>query len=272
MKGFKNGLAIFLAAALLFLCGALGAGAGPEEKTAAGLVQHAIAQKGNYYWYGTFGQAPTQWLLDQKRAQYPNVYSAQVYNNAKKQVGAANKRVYDCAGLVKSYWYQSSPTAVPVYRSTYDQSAHGLYLVCNKRGAIASLPEVPGTLVFMADSKGIMTHVGIYIGGGQVVEAAFGYGAVVQTALKGRGWTHWGQLPPSWLTYEAEWEAGDRARVKPGTKEYSPGVKMAFWVPGQVFIVSQVEYKGKPVVNGGKRCVLLKEANTWCAVEVLEKL
>lgn len=36
-------------------------------------------------------------------------------------------------------------------------------------------------------------HVGVYIGNGQVVEARGHAYGVVQTALKGRGWTKWGK-------------------------------------------------------------------------------
>jgi len=87
---------------------------------------------------------------------------------------------------------------------------------------------------------------------------------------RSRCWTHWGLLPASWLAYETteatNWKPGDRARVKLGTKEYSPGERMSSWVPGQVFTVSRVvDTNGREVVRGGMRCVLLKEANTWCA-------
>jgi len=245
------------------------------EKTAAGLVAHAAAQEGMYYWYGTFGQAPTQALLDQKRAQFPSMYTAANYNSAKAQVGAKGKRVYDCAGLVKSYWMQADPAAVPVYRSAYDLSANGLYQKCTTRGALASLPETPGALTFIYDAKkGSASHVGVYLGGGQVIDAANFTKGVKKDAVKIRGWTHWGLLPEAWLTYKTAmaWKPGDRARVKPGTKEYSPGVAMASWVPGQAYTVSQVtDSKGQEVVRGGKRCVLLKEINSWCAVEYLEK-
>ena len=245
-------------------------------KTAAGLVAHAKAQEGMYYWYGTFGQAPTQALLDQKQKQFPSMYSAANYSHAKAQVGAKGKRVYDCAGLVKSYWMQASPTAVPVYQSAYDLSANGLYQKCAKRGALASLPEIPGALVFIYESsRGIVGHVGVYLGDGRVTDAANFTKGVKQDALKIRGWTHWGLLPETWLAYApaAAWKPGDRARVKPGTKEYSPGVSMASWVPGLTFTVSQVaDSKGSEVVRGGKRCVLLKEIVSWCAVDVLEKV
>jgi len=155
-----------------------------------------------YYWYGTLGQAPTQALLNEKRKQYPSMYSAANYTHAKAQVGAKGKRVYDCAGLIKSYWMQPSPDAPPVYRAACDLSANGLYQTCAKGGALAGLPEVPGALVFIADAKRGASHVGVYLGGGQVIDAANFTKGVKKDALNIRGWTHWGLLPESWLAYE----------------------------------------------------------------------
>ena len=37
------------------------------EKTAQGLIEYAKAQLGRPYWYGTFGQAASKALYDQKK-------------------------------------------------------------------------------------------------------------------------------------------------------------------------------------------------------------
>ena len=51
------------------------------------------------------------------------------------------------------------------------------------------MPEIPGLMLHMDG------HAGIYIGGGQVVEArGFAYG-VVRTELTKRPWKHWYKLP-----------------------------------------------------------------------------
>ena len=166
--------------------------------TPAGLVAHARAQLGQFYWYGTFGQAPTLELLEQKRKQYPQSWTPERVDNAKKyQVGRPGARTFDCAGLVKSYWMMDGPTAKPKYIVEKDQSAAGLKSCCGEKGKIASLPEEPGLLVFIGG-----THVGVYAGGGRVIEArGFSHG-VVETKLGERAWDAWGRL--NWLEEDTQ--------------------------------------------------------------------
>jgi hypothetical protein len=167
-----------------------------SAKTNSGLVSHAAAQLNLPYWYGTFGQAPTLDLLNQKAKQYPKYMTPERVAIAKVKHIGKFPRVYDCAGLIKSYMYQSSPTAKPVYDAKYDKNVPGLIASCSATGAIGTLPEIPGTLVFRSTE-----HVGIYAGGGNVIEAkGFDYG-VVKTKISAGKWDKWGKL--SWLEYPA---------------------------------------------------------------------
>ena len=161
------------------------------SKTASGLVAYCKAQLGLPYWFGTFGQVATASLYQAKKAQYPGYYTA---SNFPSQYG---KRVHDCVGLIKGYRWSATPTSTPVYNASQDVSVSGLYYnQCSKRGSIKSMPKVPGTCVFMTN----MSHVGVYIGDGYVIEARGHAYGVVKTKLSGRGWGLWGQ--PSWLTYD----------------------------------------------------------------------
>jgi len=164
-----------------------------STKTPQGLVAHARAQLGLPYWYGCYGQRPTAELADYKRRQYPQYWSEARVKNAKaNQLNAP--RVYDCAGLVKSYWMQADPHTAAKYVEKYDKSAAGLKACCKTKGPISSIPETPGALVFIGTR-----HVGIYAGGGKVLEAkGFSYG-VVETALAKGAWDAWGKL--DWLDY-----------------------------------------------------------------------
>ena len=64
---------------------------------------------------------------------------------------------------------------------------------CRERGAISTMPDAPGVLVFMSG------HVGVYIGNGEVIEARGHEYGVVKTKLKERPWKWWGKCP--YITY-----------------------------------------------------------------------
>ena len=258
-----------------------GGGAGRAQaaqqpaKTAKGLVEHCKAQLGMFYWYGTFGQVATLDLLKEKQKQYPSQFSSQRYEYARNNHINKNKRVYDCTGLIESYWMQPSPAAKPVYSKAHDKSADGFYCLCVQRGRISGLPETAGILVFVENAKtpGKMDHVGVYLGGGQVIEARGFYYGVVKTSLSSRPWSHWGRLPESWLSYESGDALGPGARVRVSldAATYYPGLNMPKWVRGKVFTVEKIlDKNGNPIYRGGKRCVLLKEIQTWCDIGKLQ--
>ena len=168
-------------------------------KTAQGLVAYAKAQLGKPYWYACFGNKPTAELLQYKAfTQYPypkyGSYTPARMPMFRGHIGKFD-RVHDCIGLIKGYLWSDTPTSAPKYNAAQDKSANGTRAACKVKGLIGALPETPGALVF---SDG---HVGVYIGGGQVIEARGSDYGVVQTALKSRGWTSWGLCP--WIEYGA---------------------------------------------------------------------
>ena len=166
------------------------------SKTATGLVSYVKAQLGKPYWYACFGNKPTPELLDYKVKQYPAMWTpATRVARAKAQHIGKFDRVHDCIGLVKGYLWSETSCTAPKYSAAQDVSANGMRGLCKVGGKIGTLPETPGALVFLDG------HVGVYIGGGQVVEARGSDYGVVQTALKSRPWTHWGLCP--WIEYDA---------------------------------------------------------------------
>lgn len=160
-------------------------------KTAQGLVDYAVAQLGRPYWWGTFGQVASSGLFAQKKAQYPAYYTAADFQT---QYG---QRVHDCVGLIKGYRWSDTPDSIPTYSVTQDVAVSGLYDQCPERGDIGAMPDTPGVCVFLSD----MSHVGVYIGGGEVIEAMGHAYGVVKTKLQGRGWGRWGK--PGWIDYSA---------------------------------------------------------------------
>lgn len=196
-------------------------------KTNTGLVAYAKAQLGKPYWYGCFGQKGTSELLTAKARQYPTLYTAARIANARKQYGV---KVHDCVGLIKGYlWSDNAADLTPTYNSAQDKSANGMYNACRERGTLATMPDLEGVLVFMNG------HVGVYIGGGYVIEARGFSSGVVKTKLAGRGWTKWGKCP--YITYVAKSTASSKpaASTKPATsakksvEEIAKEVKAGKW-------------------------------------------
>ena len=153
------------------------------KKTAKGLVDYCKAQLGRPYWYGTFGQKATTALLLNRKKTYPKYYTASDFAS---QIG---KKVHDCVGLIKGYfWCKGADSTEYVYQSNgmRDVSADGLYNLCKRKGTnMDEMPRVPGVAVFM---KG---HVGVFIGGCDVIEARGHAYGVVKTKLCQRKWTKW---------------------------------------------------------------------------------
>lgn len=154
-------------------------------KNNAGLVEYCKAQLGLPYWFGTFGQTASASLYASKKEQYPKYYTASDYST---QFG---KRVHDCAGLIKGYLWSATPTSAPKYNAATDYGATAFYQHCNKKGTIDTFDKVPGRLVFKGKNQK-MSHVGVYIGDGKIIEAKGHKYGVVESKLDAN-WTHWGQ-------------------------------------------------------------------------------
>ena len=167
-------------------------------KTNTGLIAYAKGQLGRPYWYGTFGQVSTRALYNQKKKQYPDNYPPKKWTE-QSFMDQLNVKVHDCVGLIKGYCMGSGdPDVATPYDSKFDVSANGLFNLCQTSGPIGSIPEIPGLIVWKNN------HVGVYVGGGYVIEAqghAFG---VKKNKLSDRPFTHWGKLPSSWITYEVK--------------------------------------------------------------------
>ena len=163
-------------------------------KTNTGLASFAVGCLGRPYIYGTYGQILTERLLQTKAMQYPSRLSDKRVAYARAHF--IGKRVSDCEGLIKNYLWADSPNEAPIYNSKQDLSANGAFEAATVKGKIGTIPEIPGICVRYNG------HVGVYIGGGYVVEArGFDYGCV-KTKLKERGWTDWFEHP--WIQYNTQ--------------------------------------------------------------------
>lgn len=178
---------------------------------ASQLVNFCLAMVGMPYWYGTCVYQCSESVLKSKTKQYPSHYGSSRTSRYKKDI-SERKVCMDCVGMIKGFFWTNGGIGVREYinggadfsrkyasNGCPDKSANGMLTWCKSKGAeygkIATLPEVPGVLLF---SSG---HVGVYIGGGYAVEArGFNYG-VVKTKVKDRKWTDWAYMPSSILDY-----------------------------------------------------------------------
>ena len=166
--------------------------------TNLGLVMYARAmmEYNSPYWFGTYGQEGSEKLYLDRKAVYPDQYNKWSRESFEKQYG---KKVHDCSGLIKGYkmnptlgadGYVKDPMALSKYNSIYDISADLLYKRAREKGAISSIPDIKGIIVWKSG------HVGIYVGKDEkgvrwvIEERGHSYGTVL-TKLDERPWTNW---------------------------------------------------------------------------------
>ena len=152
------------------------------------LVQFARDMVGQVYWYGTYGQIGSDKILADCASRYPNQFSKKRIETAKNR-GDFGKRVMDCSGLIKNYLMGGTKDTTPVYDAQYDLSANSFHTKATEKGPIGSIPEIPGIGLWKNN------HVGIYIGGGKVIEArGFDFG-VIESNLNDVAWVEWFKIP-----------------------------------------------------------------------------
>jgi len=159
------------------------------NKTNKGLVAHCenALKEGWYYLWGTYAQKATQSVIDSNIKQYPSNEAWRSY--ASKAIGKT--RVCDCYGLVKSYLWWVDDNSNPKYNNVHDHNTTEAYGAANEKGPLATLPEIPGIIMYMPG------HVGIYIGSGRFIECRGGgvgmYEGKITTGkiTKGSKFTHW---------------------------------------------------------------------------------
>lgn len=163
--------------------------ADPTTKNAADLVAYAVHawESGWGYVWGTYGKVLTDDLFAYKLEQYPEgVGNYEDFIRANWLGG----RTTDCVGLIKGYGWLDTETMTIGYGTNGmpDYGANQMYHAASVSGPIGTMPDIPGLAVWKEG------HIGVYIGGGYVVEAMGTSKGVVKTELTGRGWTHWLQI------------------------------------------------------------------------------
>jgi GH25 family lysozyme M1 (1,4-beta-N-acetylmuramidase) len=149
------------------------------------------------YWYGTCGYKCTDSLYKSKKKQYPAHYTESRERGYKKDI-AAGKFCADCVGMIKAFfWCDNVFEGQTHYASNHcpDKSANGMFKLCTKTGAINTIPDIPGLVVWKDG------HIGVYVGDGMVVEMrGFDYDCM-RREVKAGSWSKWGQLPATMILY-----------------------------------------------------------------------
>lgn len=162
------------------------------------IANYAIGKLGCAYIYGGYGEKLCSPSFRKERAKAYPEQKNNIYKNCPVLSGRQNactgckwngKQAYDCAQLTRYACKAAGQELVSGANSQWKKVAW------DQKGKIASLPDVPGVLLYHVNSKGVMTHTGVYIGDGYAVEARAAQYGVVKTAVKDRTWTHWAALP-----------------------------------------------------------------------------
>lgn len=157
-------------------------------KTQNEVKTYALAAKGWLYVWGANAEAITPALMERLYRDYGSASYPKSYYNNKLAVGKGKKGA-DCSGFM-----------MPL--SGYDDTAHGYYNACPRKGAIDGIPKNGVCLVFKRNGSGRMYHIGIYMGDGTVVEMASSAANYQHKKLSAVAWTHWGK--PKWIDYAVD--------------------------------------------------------------------
>lgn len=139
-------------------------------------------------------------LLTSKIAQYPDEVGGKEDFIRQNWLGG---RITDCVGLIKGYgWYNTQTAQIEIGANGMpDTGADTMYGNASEKGTIDTIPEIPGLAVWQEG------HIGIYIGNGEIIQAANTNAGVIRTPIGQTGWTHWLKIP--YINYIEESEEQD---------------------------------------------------------------
>ena len=192
-------------------------------------AREAYAAKWGYIW-GTRGQVWTQ-------KQQDNATRAMTVKYGQKWVG---KRVADCSGLIK--W------AMRELGGDIYHGSNTMFNQCTETGPLAGVVKIRvGTAVFQ-NTNGKRGHVGIYDGGGMVIEEHGTQAGIIKSPLA--TWDEWGILPGTDVS-DGVWETFDIVPLDTLTKG-SKGEVVKWYQRGLVELGYDIgkAKDGSPLVDG----------------------
>ena len=229
-------------------------------KSSEEILLYAKALLGSPYMWGTYGSKITKDLIDQKVKQYGAKRYASAYVQKLRGYVGKGLRATDCCGVVKYAMCTPNPGDDPKLLAQFDKDVGGLRKACSALGKISTLPEVPGLLLFIDSS-----HVGIYLGSGQAIEAV-GSDVVRITQLRGAKWTDWGKL--SWVTYPDDAQSPATPAVPAKSADWI-GATKAYKNPTNTSLPVFADSKGEQKIGelfGNSTCLCVGEQDGMALV------
>lgn len=203
----------------------------------------AQVNKAIYVWGGqgqnlTEMEHPDTWIKNREPSAY-NADRAIALYNKRVEAGISPILAFDCSGLIM-YYLQN---LMGVFK--YDMTAQGLYYKCAYHPTVQELQA--GDLVFKGTDAANITHVGVYVGGGKVIESKGRDYGVVEREFADGDWVFYGHLAelepflphevhPDYLTVTKPMSKGD---------EYKAAQEL-------LLAAGFTDYNGDPVEADGK--------------------
>ena len=152
-------------------------------------ISYLRAQLGAIYVWGGQGDIltglhdPEKWIKNQESKAENRTRAINLFRKRKEE-GIEPIRAFDCSGLIM-YFLQD------LHGVMGDRSAQMLY---NQSAKISREELQEGDLVFKGSAPDDITHVGVYVGGGKVIESKGRDDGVVETILAERPFKYFGRL------------------------------------------------------------------------------
>ena len=228
--------------------------------------QYALASKWGYIW----GQVAVTWTEAKQRQKVR--YMESTYGADWKNKKAAKDNNYYYAALYGAKWIgkivvDCSGLFVWAFKQLGGSIYHGSNTIfdkyCSSKGALSKGKRTdgktlkPGSAVFTYNEKTKKRgHIGLYIGGGYVIEASGTTAGVIKSKITDKKWKYWGELK------KVSYEEIDPTDFKPTLKK---GDKGAYVALAQTELIRHGYSCGKTGADGdfGK--------NTLAAVKAFQK-
>lgn len=156
------------------------------KKKSKWIVKYCLAQLGRPYWRGTFGQLASPALLAYERKRFPDSYKASDFEEQARR----GQKVHDCCGLPKGAMVCDTINGAPdtSLLKAVDKNPKMLWDAATKKSDdMTKFPKIPAYLVYNSN----FSHVGVYVGDDEVVEARGHAYGVVKSKITDTRWKHW---------------------------------------------------------------------------------